>query len=331
MSTNRHIEPSTSGVTVLPEVSVIVPVYNAATFLNACVTSILASTFTDFELILVDDGSTDDSSTMCDSYASDSRVNIIHTPNRGVSAARNTGIDAAKGCRIVFVDSDDTISPTMLSRLVDLCDNADTRIAVVGVTMTERTAQHINTAFTLDGNTAAQRLLRQKDFLYNTIPGGKIFDRNLFECQRFRSGRYEDLDIVPRLFIAARKITFDPTPLYFYRQHPDAFCHKVSPARLDVLRVTADLEAWARKISPDLYKAARDRRFSAAFNIFNLLTRHDREGRYSNVVNDCYATILDRRGEVLCSRHARIKNRLGALATYLGRTILACLARHTSI
>lgn len=329
MDNNRHIEPLTSGGTVPPEVSVIVPVYNAAPFLDDCVKSILASSAAHFELIIVNDGSTDGSGEMCDSYAHDPRVHVIHTPNRGVSAARNTGLDAARGHRIVFVDSDDTVSPTMINRLVELCDSTGTRAAVVGVSMTGELVNHGDTPSILDGTTAAQRLLRQKNFLYNTIPGGKIFDSRLFDSLRFRPGRFEDLDIMPRLFIAAGKVAFDHAPLYFYRQHPGAFSHTASPARLDALKVTADLEAWAKNISPDLYKAARDRRFSAAFNIFNLLARHDREGRYTDVAEDCYAIIRERRGEVLRSCHARLKNRLGATASYLGRTVLSKIARST--
>lgn len=93
-----------------PEISIIVPVYKAEKFLNRCVDSILAQTFTDFECILIDDGSPDSSPAICDEYAKkDSRVKVIHQKNGGVSAARNAGLDAALGEWIGFVDSDDWI------------------------------------------------------------------------------------------------------------------------------------------------------------------------------------------------------------------------------
>ena len=97
-----------------PEISIIVPVYQVEKYLNECIDSILAQTFTDFELILVDDGSPDNCPALCDAAAKrDSRVRVIHKQNGGVSTARNAGLDAAQGNWIAFVDSDDTVEPSI--------------------------------------------------------------------------------------------------------------------------------------------------------------------------------------------------------------------------
>ena len=94
----------------MPQISVIVPVYNTEKYLHRCIDSILAQTFTDFELLLIDDGSTDNSGTICDEYATkDSRVRVFHKKNGGVSSARNLGVDNAKGEWVTFVDSDDCV------------------------------------------------------------------------------------------------------------------------------------------------------------------------------------------------------------------------------
>lgn len=101
-------------------ISVIVPVYNTESYLRRCVDSILAQTFTDFELILVDDGSPDDCPAICDAYAEkDRRVCVIHQDNQGAAAARNTGLDAASGKYITFCDSDDYVSPKWLEHLLN--------------------------------------------------------------------------------------------------------------------------------------------------------------------------------------------------------------------
>ena len=101
--------------------SVIVPVYNAAPTLRRCVESVLGQTFADFELILVDDGSRDESGRICDEYASaDGRVRVIHKPNGGVSSARNAGIEAARGEYLVFVDSDDYVEADYLEQFSSL-------------------------------------------------------------------------------------------------------------------------------------------------------------------------------------------------------------------
>ena len=97
-----------------PKISVIVPVYNVEKYLHRCVDSILAQTFNDFELLLIDDGSKDKSGAICDEYAAkDSRVRVFHKENGGVSSARNLGLENAKGDWIIFIDSDDWIADDM--------------------------------------------------------------------------------------------------------------------------------------------------------------------------------------------------------------------------
>ena len=102
-----------------PEISIIVPVYQVEKYLNECIDSILAQTFTDFELILVDDGSPDNCPALCDAAAEkDSRVRVIHQQNKGLSGARNAGIDVARGNWLGFVDSDDMIDPTFCEKML---------------------------------------------------------------------------------------------------------------------------------------------------------------------------------------------------------------------
>lgn len=102
-------------------ISVVIPVYNVEKYLAQCVDSVLGQTYQDYEIILVDDGSPDNCPTICDSYAArDSRVRVIHQPNGGLSAARNTGLSAATGEYIYFLDSDDYIEPTALADLVSV-------------------------------------------------------------------------------------------------------------------------------------------------------------------------------------------------------------------
>ena len=101
-----------------PAISIIVPVFNAAQYLQECLDSILSQSFNDFELILIDDGSTDNSLSICQSYERrDSRIKIISGPNQGVSAARNKGLNVACGEWITFVDPDDWVEPTHVSTL----------------------------------------------------------------------------------------------------------------------------------------------------------------------------------------------------------------------
>ena len=97
----------------MPKISIIIPVYNTENYLHCCIDRILAQTYTDFELLLIDDGSTDKSSKICDEYAEkDSRIRVIHKENGGANAARKLGIEKANGEYVIFVDSDDSILQT---------------------------------------------------------------------------------------------------------------------------------------------------------------------------------------------------------------------------
>lgn len=107
-------------------VSVIVPVYNVEGYVGRCIESIIGQTYTDWELLLIDDGSTDRSGMVCDSHAAnDIRIRVIHTTNSGVSAARNRGLDEARGEWVAFVDSDDYVTPTYLSDMIEKAGDAD--------------------------------------------------------------------------------------------------------------------------------------------------------------------------------------------------------------
>ena len=115
-----------------PLISVVTPVYNAARHLREAVDSVLAQTYAHFEMLLVDDGSTDASGEICDAYArADARIRVFHTENRGVSHARNVGLDAARGEWIFFIDSDDAIVPQALETLLRGAAGCDTVICLM--------------------------------------------------------------------------------------------------------------------------------------------------------------------------------------------------------
>ncbi len=117
----------------MPSISIIIPVFNAEAFLHQCIDSVRAQTFTDYELILVDDGSKDGSGEICESYAHmDCRVLVIHQKNAGISAARNTGLEHAAGMFVLFMDDDDLIRMDCLERLFQLQTRTDADIVIGG-------------------------------------------------------------------------------------------------------------------------------------------------------------------------------------------------------
>ena len=158
-------------------VSVIIPVYNTATYLPACLDSILAQSYTDYECLLIDDGSTDGSSDICDAYArKDPRIHVFHRPNGGVSAARNQGVEEAQGDWICYVDSDDTVSPDYLSHLVSLIQGDS---CLVMTSIDQRCHEHVITEdVVLHGEIAARYMLGHH-ILVDSGPVAKLFNREI--------------------------------------------------------------------------------------------------------------------------------------------------------
>ncbi|MCD7802996.1 MAG: glycosyltransferase [Clostridiales bacterium] len=217
----------------MPTISVIVPVYQVEDYLRRCIDSILAQTFRDFELILVDDGSPDHCPAICDEYAGrDSRIVVIHQKNAGLSAARNAGIDwvfaNSDSEWISFVDSDDWVHPQFLELLygaVNLRDECD-----VSVCMYEET----------DKQTVDFEKIKDRDSadiypgvqIHNrgvemVVAWNKLYRRKLFENVRYPIGKqHEDEFITYKLLFAARYVAVLPQKLYFYYQRADSIMGK---------------------------------------------------------------------------------------------------------
>ena len=173
----------------MPKLSIIVPVYKVEQYLHKCIDSILSQTFTDFELILIDDGSPDRCGEICDEYAAkDDRIIVIHQKNRGVSAARNAGLDIARGEYIGFVDSDDWIEPEMYESM--LCDTyKEFDIVTVGAKSYEN--NNIRIILTIDCVFDQEKLLLELIAQPNRIGGGvvnKVFKSSILKNVRFPVG-----------------------------------------------------------------------------------------------------------------------------------------------
>lgn len=218
--------------TVIPLISVIIPVYNAQTFLHKCVDSVRQQTYTNLEILLVDDGSTDGSGALCDEYAkADERIRVIHQPNGGVSAARNAGIKKARGAYISFVDNDDWVAPTFLETLWNMLQKYDAPVSVVGhwKVHADRTVpcynlpKHIpETLISAQEHFDKQHSLRMIRAPYGNYMPDKLFKASLFEHVLFPEGKiYEDIWVLYRLFQKINKIAVYNTPLYYYNRQND--------------------------------------------------------------------------------------------------------------
>lgn len=316
----------------LPIVSIIIPVYNCPGYLPGAVDSVLVQTCTDWELIIVDDGS-DDGITpgLCDSMASaDSRVRVLHTPNRGVSAARNIGIDHARGEYLAFLDADDLLHPdflrlTMAAAAVTSADIVFARFRIFSKRFDMKPVQKVPDTVTEAPVPATEAALYQTGF--DNALWAKLYKSRLWEGLRLLPGRrYEDLDIFYKLMLKSDKVALVPMELYGYRQHAQSYMHVYTPGRADMLAVVDDMSDWIARNAPQLAPAAADRRFSAYFNMLMLIYRNHVHN--PEMERHCLDVIRAQSRDSLLNPKVRIKNRLGALAAVTGGRSLLKLLSH---
>ncbi len=200
-------------------ISVIVPIYNVEKYLCECLDSIVNQTYKNLEILLVDDGSTDNSGLICDEYKNkDGRIRVFHTENGGLSAARNYGIDNAIGDYIGFVDSDDWIEADMYECLLNAINESNSDISCCGITSEYKdySFQERSESAVLNSTEAIQAMLR--DFYINS-PCTKLFRRCLFEQIRFPEGRvFEEYSTTYKLISVADRIRFLDSHKYHYRR-----------------------------------------------------------------------------------------------------------------
>lgn len=209
------------------EISIIVPIYNVEKYINKCIDSIIAQTYTDIEIILVDDGSPDKCPQICDDYAAkDPRIKVIHKTNGGLSDARNTGIEAACGRYIGFVDGDDCIKPDMYERLYNALISADADIAAANFIYVDEKYTPIedkNKSMpmkdeVISGRTAFERTLEDKGWYYVTI-WNKLYKKEIFEDIRFPVGKiHEDEFVAHRIYAGTAKAACIEYSGYMYVQ-----------------------------------------------------------------------------------------------------------------
>lgn len=222
-SVERDPEVNRSNASII---SVIVPVYNTAAYLADCIDSLLNQTYSNLDVILINDGSTDDSAALCDGYAAaDSRVRVIHQGNAGLSEARNVGLDHAAGALVMFLDSDDWLELDCLEILHELLVHEQAQVALCGTRSVRSADETDRVRFGVEGTlTSGEAFLRDSGAFAPVHPvsaWGKLYALDLWKGVRFPSGRlHEDIYVTHRVLHRATRLTVTNQVLHFYRQRP---------------------------------------------------------------------------------------------------------------
>ena len=303
-------------------VSVLVPVYNAQKYLERCVDSIFGQTFTDYELILIDDGSTDDSGKMCDDYArSNPQVRVIHQTNQGVSAARQAGLDAATGEYVIFADPDDWVEPTMLEELFEVAINNDADVVLCDFWINSSAAEgdrKYQNLRTLSSDSVLSQLISGElhGFTWNklyrssclrkhhvTFPQGINYSEDLwFNCKLFLNH-----DV---------KVAYLQKPFYHY----DYYTNSSGLSRKLTARSVKDYLSFIEFIHDELQDGAfKDELALLRFNAIRLAFRSDCS---SSAFYSIFPERFEEFRKILSSSDMPIATKCGLLLALNGR--LAC-------
>ena len=319
----------------MPEISVIIPVYNTERYLADCLTSVLAQTFRDFEAIIVDDGSTDGCAGIISEFAGrDSRIVTLRQENKGLSEARNAGINIAKGNWITFVDSDDKIAPDFLHALLDAAKACNADIACSGKRLFKSdTEEAEKTPTAPQPASPAIKLSPEKALAYALYQKGgpdysawsKLYSAKIWKSRRFTPGIFfEDMDCIPQAFLDAERTAFVPEPLYLNRRHDTSILATAyDRKKAELLDIAEKICTTVQGKGDELERAAACNLFSASCSI---LMRTPDTDEFADYRDRAWKNILETRKAVRSPR-ARLRNKVAAFCTLGGRAFFCAVLR----
>ena len=307
---------------MIDKISVIIPVYKVEKYLKKCVESVINQTYTNLEIILVDDGSPDKCPSICDYFEEkDKRIKVIHKVNGGLSDARNYGIKEATGHWITFIDSDDYVAADYIEYLYELVmtNNADISIVLPQIFYEGKDVSYAKKnkekILQFDKNSALKIMLYQKEF--DTSAWGKLYKRSLFKNIEFPKGKiYEDISTVYKAILKSNKITFSNQKKYFYLKRKDSIMgQKFKSADMDYVYQAREMYNGIKKLNNNtLEQAARCRYLNANFSILKKIKFSKNNKKYIYEIGN---NIKKLRKNIIIDKNVRFKTKLAVIMSYL--------------
>ena len=303
-----------------PSISLIIPVYNSKTYLRRCLDSVQAQTFTDYEVVLVDDGSTDGSSDICDAYAAmDSRFRVFHEANRGSSLARKFGMEHALGQWYVFMDSDDDVHPHYLSRLYEAVVEKEAEIAICEMQQVDNDASPVaekpREAVMLDSEQLHER------FFHYSFWGfwGKIYYRDVFDGLYFPPYNInEDYVVMAQLFLRQKQVAYVPNALYYYRTNMLSQSHlRLTPRIMDEYYNKLWVVEFYRKNRSVYYTQANAQLVETCIKLYHIILSEDKDNCYRNEKDTIVTFLRSNILTILTTRHLLLGLKIAALKIIL--------------
>lgn len=302
-------------------ISIIVPVFNVEHYLKRCINSILNQTYKNFELILVDDGSTDNSGKICDDFANQNEnIKVIHKKNGGLSSARNAGTENSQGEYITFIDSDDFISNTYLETLYNLIIKYNAEISCCNFQFFYNESEiKYNNDSGLEECFDSQKAL--ENMLYGKIHGSSacamLLKRNIVESYKFPFGKYHEDDFVTFLYYAsATKVAITSKEMYYYYQRTGSIMHRpFGQSALDELEAADFIVKNCKNMNKNIQKASLAKQF---FNYRDVLfTYKDLKNNSFKTYKKIISTIKPLKYSIIKDKNVSKRIKLTALCLIL--------------
>lgn len=305
-------------------ITIVIPVYNLEKYVQNCIDSVLSQTYKNLEILLIDDGSTDNTLTICREYAkTDNRIRIICREHEGLSSIRNYGSKEAKGEFIAHIDGDDILEPTYIEYLYRLMVQYDADISMCnyipvleGKAITkEKAANSKDKIKVMTKEQALETLFYQKYF--TTATWAKLFKKKLFLNVAFPDGKLaEDMGSTYKLIHYSEKVVYGAQIQYYYLQRAGSIIHALSFQKgKDYVELSADMVKFIEEKYPHLINAACSRCFSSNIQVLSTIA-------FSEIYNTAHKEIIDNikkyRKNVLFNPKARLVNRGCAFVSYFG-------------
>ncbi|WP_137597318.1 glycosyltransferase family 2 protein [Paucilactobacillus kaifaensis] len=307
-------------------ISVIIPVYNVKKFLQQIINDLENQNFDNFEVLLIDDGSTDGSGSLCENICKKSplSIHVVHQKNQGLSSARNTGINLAVGKYFTFIDPDDRIAPNFLSYLIKLIEKSDCLMSACShlIVRGNRRSLGVDNATNYEVVSAyrfIEGLLYHRRF--DTSAWAKMFHRSLFETIKFPEGKlYEDLATIYKLVIKAQNVCVGNEANYFYLIRDESITNTTfSDKQLDFIDVTQRMKTEVDRVFPTLSDATAER---LTFSYISTLTKtfnSVENSELNDVQRKLVAFINKNKKSILNNHMSMLRDRLSVyLLTFFG-------------
>ncbi|RVU70936.1 MULTISPECIES: glycosyltransferase family 2 protein [Lactobacillus] len=309
-----------------PVISIIIPIYNVEKYLKRCLDSVEKQIYTNLEIILINDGSTDDSLVIAEEYAKkDSRIKIFSETNHGLSAARNLGLKHVTGEYITFIDSDDYVSNDYVSYLYSLLEKSNFTASMSICSLMnvyEDSGKEINTGnnkeYTLPGKECIKMMCYHD--LVDTCAYAKLGSKELYNDFEFPEGKvFEDIGTTYQLFEKANKVECGFKPKYFYNIRSNSITtQKFTTQKLDLLEMTDKMADDVVQKYPDLKKAVLRRRIYARFSTLNQTFTSKGTVKIKEIRNELIKFIQKNHKELFFDKNVPKRDKVAYLSLCMG-------------